>query len=107
MANQTQLIDQTPLQAAVIGQEGRFSYIWQRWFASLQTALSQFFKPFTIPENALAGGNLRMTYPVLVITQLTTEQRDGLTEIENGAVIYNTTTQKFNFRQNDTWKELP
>jgi len=34
---------------------------------------------------------------------MTTTQRDAITAVSNGAIIYNNTTNEFNFRENGAW----
>ena len=42
------------------------------------------------------------TTGALLLTRMTTTQRDALTPV-NGMIIYNTTTNQFNFRENAVW----
>jgi hypothetical protein len=41
--------------------------------------------------------------PVITVISLTTAQRNDLQNARNGTVIYNTTTNRFNFRENGAW----
>lgn len=43
------------------------------------------------------------TTGALIVPRMTTAQRDALGAVANGAIIYNTTTNKMNFRENATW----
>lgn len=43
------------------------------------------------------------TTGALIVPRMTTTQRDALGAAANGAVIYNTTTNKMNFRENGAW----
>lgn len=56
----------------------------------------------TNPQGIL---DLTSTLGALIVPRMTSAQRDALPEI-NGSIIYNTTTEKFNFRENGTWLEL-
>ncbi len=42
----------------------------------------------------------------LRVPLLTTTQRDALTEVEQGLVIFNTTTQKLNVRVSAAWEAV-
>lgn len=46
--------------------------------------------------------DLTSTTKALIITRMTTAQRDALTEV-NGMIVYNTTTFAFNFYENGSW----
>lgn len=43
------------------------------------------------------------TTGALIVPRMTTAQRDDMGAVANGAVIYNTTTNKMNFRENGAW----
>lgn len=43
------------------------------------------------------------TTGALIVPRMTTAQRDALGVVANGAIIYNTTTNKMNFRENGAW----
>lgn len=43
------------------------------------------------------------TTGAVIVPRMTTTQRDALGAAANGAVIYNTTTNKMNFRENGAW----
>ncbi|MFA5927956.1 MAG: hypothetical protein WC838_01465 [Candidatus Margulisiibacteriota bacterium] len=51
------------------------------------------------PQGAL---DVVSTTGALIVPRMTTAQRDALTAV-NGMIIYNTTTNAFNFRENGTW----
>ncbi len=53
----------------------------------------------TTPEGAL---DVKSTSGALIVPRMTTTARDVLPNI-NGSIIYNTTTDKFNFRENGAW----
>lgn len=42
------------------------------------------------------------TTGALIVPRMSTTQRDAMTAV-NGSIIYNTTTNKFNFRENNVW----
>lgn len=46
--------------------------------------------------------DIQSTDGALIVPRMTTTQRDGLTA-ENGMIIYNTTTNQFNFYENGAW----
>lgn len=43
------------------------------------------------------------TTGALIVPRMTTAERDAMGAVANGAVIYNTTTNKMNFRENGAW----
>ena len=40
------------------------------------------------------------------LPSLTTAERDALAEVEEGTIIYNTTTSKLNFRTSSAWEAV-
>jgi len=53
----------------------------------------------TSPQGAL---DVVSTTGALIVSRMSTAQRDALTAV-NGMIIYNTTTNQFNFRENGAW----
>ncbi len=53
----------------------------------------------TSPQGAL---DVNSTTGAFIVPRMTTAQRDALTAV-NGMIIYNTTTNQFNFRENGAW----
>ncbi len=53
----------------------------------------------TNPQGAL---DVSSTTGAFIVPRMTTAQRDALTAV-NGMIIYNTTTNQFNFRENGAW----
>ena len=53
----------------------------------------------TTPEGKL---DITSTLGALIVPRMTSIQRDALPEI-NGSIIYNTTDELFNFRENGAW----
>ena len=53
----------------------------------------------TTPQGAL---DINSTTGALIVPRMTTTQRNALTAV-NGMIIYNTTTNQFNFYENGTW----
>jgi len=51
------------------------------------------------PEGKL---DITSTLGALIVPRMTSTQRDALPEI-NGSIIYNTTAEQFNFRENGSW----
>ena len=58
----------------------------------------------TVPVSAVL--ELQSTTGALLIMRMTTTQRNALTTIANGMMIYNTTTTTFQFYQNGSWVSL-
>jgi len=53
----------------------------------------------TIPQGAL---DVTSTTGALIVPRMTSAQRDALTAV-NGMIIYNTSTNQFNFYENGAW----
>ncbi|MDI6767956.1 MAG: hypothetical protein QME52_14140, partial [Bacteroidota bacterium] len=53
----------------------------------------------TSPQGAL---DVSSTTGAFIVPRMTTAERDALTTV-NGMIIYNTTTNQFNFYENDAW----
>jgi hypothetical protein len=51
------------------------------------------------PQGAL---DVNSTKGALIVPRMTTTQRNALTAV-NGMIIYNTTTNQFNFYENGAW----
>jgi hypothetical protein len=47
--------------------------------------------------------NTKQATPVSIVVAMDTTHRNQLENAFNGQIIYNTTTKRFNFRENDTW----
>jgi hypothetical protein len=59
----------------------------------------------TVPTNASCGIELNSTSQSLLLSRLTTTQRDALTPL-NGMALYNTTTAQTEVYQNDSWDKI-
>jgi len=75
---------------------------WLRFFENLNSVVSNFFQVRTI-QNMDGIAHIG----VAAMTRLTTAQRDEVINWQDGDIIYNTTSNKFNFRENGSWKEIP
>lgn len=53
--------------------------------------------------SAGAFAEFTSTTGALIVPRMTTAQRDAIGAVANGAIIYNTTTNKMNFRENGAW----
>lgn len=58
------------------------------------------------PTSVSAGLELQSTTKAVLLSRLTTTQRDALTSPQNGMIIYNTTTGTFQGRAGGTWVNL-
>ena len=87
------LINQPP-NYTNITYNGKTVVTWQRWFNTVYSAWNEFF-----PSSASDS----LTFPIFTVSQLTTTQCDALVNVSNGAIIYNTTTNAFNFYENGAW----
>lgn len=64
-----------------------------------------------VPLNIDANNIVELARPsgtsgALILPRITTSQRDALTGIDNGTLIYNTTLNKFQGRENNAWVNL-
>lgn len=102
MAKQlNQILHEPPLLHDMIdGQDSRPSPVWQRFMVNLHAWGKQFF-PVVTAQTGTGIEQLSLSQAA----QLTTAQRDQLQNVANGVFIYNTTTNKFNFRENGAWVE--
>lgn len=96
MANTNLLLDQPPISSKVIGTDGKLDPNWQRWFMNFHSSFNQFF-PVYSPATSNSSASL------LGAPKLTTAQRDALQNVADSTIIYNTTTNAFNFRENGAW----
>jgi hypothetical protein len=96
MANTNLLLDQPPLHAKVTEENGELNAEWKDWFLNFHNSFKQFF-----PAYSPAASNTSSV--ALGTSALTTTQRDALVDVANGTVIYNSTTNAFNFRENGAW----
>jgi hypothetical protein len=87
-------IDQLPVYDALIKMDGnRLSPYMSDIWISFMTTFAQ-----TVSETISQFG--------LFVPQITTSQRDSLNSPLNGQVIYNTSTNKFQGRENGVWVNL-
>lgn len=57
------------------------------------------------PTNAYCGLELQSTTSALLLSRMTTAQRDAMTAVD-GMILYNTSTTAFNFRESGAWIAL-
>jgi hypothetical protein len=72
-------------------------------FESSSTSVPEFYSATNL--NLTAGNAVVVTQSPLRLAQFTTEQRDLLTA-QNGDIIYNTSSNKFQGYENGTWTNL-
>lgn len=102
MSEHNQKLDQPPIYQENITRNDRLNPIWQKWFTAVHQTHTQFFKTF----NAASTTDANQQHVLPSGTSLTTAQRDNIVDVDDGVFIYNTTTNKFNFRENGAWKEI-
>lgn len=70
---------------------------WQRWFTKLTQSSN---------ENYPNLGSSNQPRPTFGLTEMTTAERDALSNVPNGTMIYNTTTHKGQIYENGCWGNL-
>jgi hypothetical protein len=70
------------------------------------TAFSQSVGIGTTTPNASAQLDINSTTKGILIPRMTTAQRDGITNPANGLMIYNSTTEQYNFRNGSRWQNV-
>jgi len=82
-------LDDFPTYDPVIKEGGYLSNIWSDSMATFIESLQEY-----LTENGI------------FVPRLTTNQRDALQNAINGQLIYNTTTNKFQGYENNSWQNL-
>jgi hypothetical protein len=79
---------------------------------NLHTNTAQLNKSLYIGNGTLANADtsslleLNATDKALLLSRMTTAQRDAITTPADGLILYNTNSNTFNFRANSVWKDL-
>lgn len=82
--------------------KGEIYQPWRNWFNTLHRAHTQFFPTYNLTNNTTNGV---VQAPIPTHPSYSTIERDSLVGMVNGGVIYNSTSQKFNFYENGAWVE--
>lgn len=76
------------------------SNAWLNWLNSVTRVLGY----VVVQDYLLSGLNERIQeVPLLQAISMTTVDRDSLDNARDGTIIYNTTTNRMNFRENGAW----
>jgi hypothetical protein len=94
------IISQVPETEDVL-ENKKISPVWQRWFNQLQQFILQYFRIFTI-----SSPQGKIPRIVFIPPGMSQADRDLITSPVNGTIIFNETSGKINYYQQDTWKEL-
>lgn len=103
-----QLLHQPPVNYPLMGsiaenldKEFNVSKTWQNYFTNVTGTFNQFFPIVTSQD---ANGIAHTSIPQA--PHLTQDEIDALQNAPDGATVYNSTTNKMNFRENGAWKEI-
>lgn len=90
ISNRTASIDQFPYYDPLVkGKDEKMSEVWIAAFSAFIETMNGYITPFGF-----------------LTPQLSTVQRDSIQSPVNGQIIYNTTTNKFQGRENNVWVNL-
>lgn len=97
----TPFIAEPPIYNDLLDENGKVKGEWVNWLNSITRVMG-----YTIIHDYIvnpADYVKEKEVPLLFATPLTTTQRDRLESARNGTILYNTTTNQFNFRAGGTW----
>lgn len=97
-----ELLHEPPEMVPIMDDGMNISSVWASWFTNVRDTFNQFF-PITTVQSIAGTSHVSLS----MATRLSEADRDSLQSIEDGAFLYNTTSNKFNFRENGIWKEIP
>lgn len=85
-----------PLYNSIITENNQLDPSWAKWFSNIYSVLNQFF------PNVGVGGNSIYT-SLIAIPNFNTANRDNLTNLNNGYLIYNIDTNQLNLYSDGNW----
>jgi hypothetical protein len=99
-------LNEAPIYDDLLQETNVLSNSWQTWFNSITQTTGYIithdrFTPVSPPTPIPDDDGDEVV--LLSATQLTEAQRDRLENARNGIILYNTTTNRFNFRENGAW----
>lgn len=86
-----------PIEETAIDIDGKFTDMWKNHFDTISQTLG-----LIIGHDRLNNSEKQET-PVTLIIAMSGANRDLLQNAIDGTILYNTTTNRFNFRENGTW----
>lgn len=86
-----------PIYDNVLTEENKFTDAWKNHFDAISQTLG-----LVVVHDRFNNSEKQET-PVTIVITMTEAQRDSLDNAINGSIIYNTTTNRFNFRENGAW----
>ena len=95
-------LPESPIYDKVVKQDGTLQDQWVNWTNSVSRTIGyavvhdRFFDPLSSPI-------ISQETPVNRVVPMTEAQRDILQNAYDGSIIYNLTTNRFNFRENGNW----
>jgi hypothetical protein len=104
MINYPSFLDVFPRYVKAVDATGTFTDDMKNWNEMIYTTLAVAVRGarfVTSPSDpSVISG---MSTPVTGVVQLTEVERDNLESPQDGWVVYNTTTDRFNFREGGAW----
>jgi hypothetical protein len=90
------VITPPPLYSPMVNSSGKLTSEWSKWFSTFYTTYTQFF-----PSQGL-GNNSNYT-AIFSLPILSTIDRDSLTNVSDGNMIYNSDTNQVNLYSSGSW----
>jgi hypothetical protein len=85
-----------PIEERAVDENGKLTDIWKNHFDAISQALG-----LVIVHDRF--NNTKQETPVTVVITMSEANRNQLDNAINGTIIYNETTNRFNFRESDAW----
>lgn len=85
-------------------EKGELTDPWRNWFNSITRVTGYAITHARFANNAVLPGVVPGDETAIIeVTKLTENQRDELSNPRKGTIIYNLTTDRFNFREGVAW----